>query len=580
MNRRVMVSALVILACSWPVLTIRAEEPEPLMGTWKYHTLAHDTPEEPLPSKEELLRIVPPLRRVPIFNQEQRDLGVAIWWGDYSQILDSKQPPSPVDLRRASTIRTTPGEDEPLVLGLWSIDHTGSVTLKVKESLFPVTIRTVDFSPRYIPTRSSVASVKGGRVVGFATFLPESGENEISPGSNTVFWLNVEVPKATKPGRYEIKFELSLHQLKTMEVSATVEVLPFELPRADIAYGMFFRPTSQVDLRYKKPELMEAYWRDLARHGMTSVSWYAGHMSPDLVDEQCRLRPINDLDSMASIQMLAQQKEAGLIHPDIPILMLGSSLGRLGKHPESAADLQREFKKRGFPEVLSYGWDEPPVSDEARAEFEAMQPARKYMRNVAAINDYAATAYADLIDVWMVIGGRITPALQKLAEEKNAEIWTYDCYIRGHGNSTRARFYTGLYTWALDLKGNFYWCYTENFTWEGDRNSTHTLVLASDSGPVPSVQWEARREGVEDYRLLRLLESCIAAKPHHPKAIEASQWLDEIRGRVDWDLAGGMPKSVYPWDGPEIYPMCPNFKPEELPKIRTRVINFILAISS
>ena len=170
--------------------------------------------------------------------------------------------------------------------------------------------------------------------------------------------------------------------------------------------------------------------------------------------------------------------------------------------------------------------------------------------------------------------------LLKLAEEKNAEIWTYDCYIRGHGNSTRARFYTGLYTWALDLKGNFYWCYTENFTWEGDRNSTHTLVLASDSGPVPSVQWEARREGVEDYRLLRLLESYIAAKPHHPKAIEASQWLDEIRGRVDWDLAGGMPKSVYPWDGPEIYPMCPNFKPEELPKIRTRVIDFILAISS
>ena len=47
---------------------------------------------------------------------------------------------------------------------------------------------------------------------------------------------------------------------------------------------------------------------------------------------------------------------------------------------------------------------------------------------------------------------------------------------------------------------------------------------------------------------------------------------------VSWDLGAGMPKTVYPWDGPEVYPMCPDFGPAELPQIRSRVIDCIMAL--
>lgn len=565
--------AVALVACA--NLGAAAGAEEPVMGHWWYYPVAHGTPTEPVPAAQELLKVVPRLREAPEFSEEQRELGVALWWADHSQILYCEQPPSGEDLARKPEVRTPAGEDEPLVLGIWSITRTGSVSLSVKESAFPVTIRRVVFALRYLPTPYRGVKIEGGRDVGFATFMPESGMDECSPGRNVVFWINVAVPEGTKAGRYEITLELIVHQAKVADLPVMVEVLPFDLPRADIAYGMYFRgvgPSNFLKPRYTKPELMKAYWKDLARHGMTSISWYVSYTGPDIVDKDGKLRPI---DGHASVRHLLEMKEAELVHADIPIMMLSSNLASF---PKAATAVREEFAKRGLPELLAYGWDEPPVNEKARAFFETMQPVRKYMRNTTAINDYAAAAYADLIDVWVVNGGRITPEIRTLAADKGAELWTYDCSIRGRGNSTRARFYAGLYTWAFKLKGNFHWCYAEGYTWEGERNAVHVFVLPSDGGPVPSVAWEARREGVEDYRLLRLLESRIAAKPGAPAAKEAQKWLDEIRSRVNWNLIKGMPKSVYPWDGAEVYPMCPDFEPKELSEIRARVIDCILAL--
>jgi len=547
-------------------------EEEPLTGHWWYYPVAHGTPKEAIPPAEELLKVVPPLREAPEFSEEQRESGVATWWGDYSQILYAEQPPSEEDLARKGEIRTPAGEDEPLVLGIWGISHTGTLSLSVKESPFPVTIRRVEWSRRYLPIPYHGVRVEGGRVVGFASYMPERGTDDVRTGENVVYWINVAVPADAKPGRHEIKLQLIVHQVKVVMLSAWVEVLPFKAPRADIAYGMYFRPLAQLKARYLTPELMKAYWRDMARHGMTSTATYMYTRSGDLIDKEGRPKA---LDGHEAVMRLEDMKKAGMIWPDIPIMFLSSNLVSF---PEGCKAIRDAFKERGLPELLLYGWDEPPVNEKARASFEAMGPARKYMRNTTAISDYAATAYADLIDVWTVNGGRVTPELQALAKEKGAEVWTYDCSHRGRGNSTRARFYAGLYTWALGLAGNFHWCYTEGYGWEGDHYATFNFVLPSDGGPVPSPAWEARREGVEDYRLLRLLESRIAAKAGDPEAKKGQAWLEEIRSRVNWNLIEGMPKSLYPWDGAEVYPMCPDFEPRELGEVREQVIEHILAL--
>jgi len=532
---------------------------------WSYPPHPMTRPLRPRPSDEEFLKIVPPLRPVPQFTAEQKQRGMALWWADYSQLLFSEQPPSADDLARPAVAKTPPGEDEPLVLGLWGIEDVGLVTLRVRESPFPVTIRRVEFAPRYVPTRYQGSDIKGGRVVGFATYLPENGTGEVKQGANTVFWINVQVPAGTEAGTYRLAFELTVHQRQeVLEIPATVEVLDFSIPRADIAYGMYFRPTAQVDPRYRTPQLMHAYWQDMARHGMTSATLY-NYQKP-LFAESGALQ----LDDNPDIQRVKDMMADGLLTGDIPIMLLS-----WGFSEQQAQVLRDELKKRGLPEFLLYTWDEPPLSKKVRDQLARQQPFRQYMRLVTALNDAAAIAYADLLDVWVVHSGLISPQIQALARDYGAELWTYNCTARGTGNSSFNRFYAGLYTWALELKGNFIWCYHEHYSWEGDRNAIHCWVLPSDSGPVPSVAWEARREGVEDYRLLKYLESLVAANPERAEAQEAQQWLDQIRGRVDWYLTRKMPPHIYPWDGPELYPMCPDFEPSELAAVRAQLVEYI-----
>ena len=477
-----------------------------------------------------------------------------------------EQPPSQADLERPALVRTPAGEDEPLLLGVWGITRTGPVSLSVKEAPFPVTIRHIEFEPHYVPPPYEGRIIKGGRIVGFATYLPEQGIAYVRKGKRSVFWINVEVPKGTEPGEYKLVFKLIVHQKKVLDLEATVQVLDFELPRADIAYGMYFRPTDgrRFQARYRTPELFQAYWRDMARHGMTSVTIYnyAGRIHDDAGNPK--------LDGNTDIQMLKDMMAADLVSGDIPVMWLGSI------DLEAAEAIRDEFQRRGWPELLLYAWDEPPVSDRARAAFEEMRPIREILRNVTAISGEASEAYADLLDVHVVHAGVISPELQKLLADAGAEVWTYSCSFRARGNAPTQRFYAGLYTWALRLKGNFLWCYTEKYSWEGERYANYCYVLPSDGGVlVPAIAWEARREGVEDYRTLRCLESLIAAEPARAEAKEAAAWLEKTRGRVDWYLARNLPPASYPWDGIELQPMCGDFEPAELAQVRGRAVEYI-----
>jgi len=547
---------------------------------WRQYPVPHGTPETKRPPDEEFLKLVPPLRQAPAFDEESRKRGVAIWWADYGQLLFSEQPPADEDLARRPVIRTPAGEDEPLVLALWGLKDVGEATLRANAPVFPVAIRTVEFEPRNIPSDYFDYHIEGGRVVGIPTYLPERSSVQIKAGENVAFWMTVSVPGDARPGTYEIPLRLILKDAKkVVTLPVTIEVLPFALPRAKVAYGMYFRPSAKTlkNPRDRTPEMMRLYWRDLARHGMTSATLYN---YTRLHDDAGNVK----LDGVPILEHFKDMIEEGLVTADVPVMFLDGGGIQLG-HPKADAILSaftQEIKERGWPEFLYYGPDEPGVNEQSLANFKALQPARKHMRIVTAISDHATSAYADLLDVYVINVGRTSPAIQKLAADKGVDLWNYTCHNRGRGNAPFQRFYAGVYTWALRLKGNFIWAYTENYTREGGQylpwSPLYCYVVPSDEGLIPSVAWEVRREGVEDHRILTLLEVSIARRPEGDTARQAQAWLERIRGRVDWYVARDMPPSLYPWDGPEIYPLCPNFEPAEFSKIRAKAIDYILQL--
>ena len=546
---------------------------------WRQYPVPHGTPETQRPPDEAFLKLIPDLKQLGAVRDEDRTRGLVIWWPDYGQNVYSEQPPAQADMAREPALRTPPGEEEPVLLALWGLRDVGEAELQMERSVLPVTVRVLEFEPRPVPGDYFDEHVDGGRVVGFPTYLPEGSRVEVDAGRNAVFWLTVAVPADAAPGRYEIPLRLRLPAGPAIRLPITVEVLPFALPRPSIAYGMYFRPSAKTlkNPRDRTPERRRYYWRDMARHGMTSATLYN---YTRLHDAEGALK----LDGVPIFEDFQDMFEAGLVTADVPVMFLDGG-GIDLKHPRASeilAAFKAEIARRGWPEFLYYGPDEPAVNEQSLANFRALQSARKHFRIITAISDHAAAAYADLLDVYVVNLGRTSPEIQALVPAKGVELWNYTCHNRGRGNAPMQRHYAGLYTWALRLTGNFIWAYTENYTREKGQylpwSPIYCYVVPSDEGVVPSVAWELRREGVEDYRLLTLLETMADRNPERATARRARAWLAEIRQRVDWYVSRDMPPSLYPWDGPELHPLCPDFAPSESSEIRRRALDFVLQL--
>ena len=531
----------VAIAISVVVVGACAGGEEERVMEWRQYPVPYGTPDTKRPPDEEFLKLVPPLKELGAVSDEAKKLGVAVWWADYGQTLFSEQPPTDEDLARKSVIRTPAGEDEAVVLAMWGLKDVGEVTLRAwtgippNAPVFPVTVRVMEHQPRKIPGDYFGYHIEGGRVVGLPAYLPEQSSVEVKSGENAVFWVTVSVPPDAAAGTYEIPLRLILKNArKAVTLPVTVEVLPFALPRAKIAYGMYFYSEMLKNPRDRTPEMLRLYCRDLARHGMTSFT-LANYTR--LHDADGNLK----LDGVPALEWLAQMIEDGLVTKDVPIMFLDGGGIQLGNPhaPEILAAFKKEIEKRGWPEFLYYGPDEPAVNEKSLATFRGLEPVRKQFRIVTAISEHAASTYADFLDVWEVNAGTTTPELQELAAKKGAELWNYTCHNRGQGEAPFNRFYAGIYTWALRLKGNFIWAYTGNYTREHGQylpwSPIYCYVVPSDDvGLVPSVAWEARREGVEDYRLLTLLKQQGKADELEDilEAHRAKMPLSELRARA------------------------------------------------
>jgi len=107
---------------------------------------------------------------------------------------------------------------------------------------------------------------------------------------------------------------------------------------------------------------------------------------------------------------------------------------------------------------------------------------------------------------------------------------------------------------------NYIWAYYDK------RIHSHVWWRIDETEPMPMLAWEARREGIDDYRYLQMLDDCISANTGDPVAVEAGTWLEALRTRI----IGAIPNQVEsgkPLDA------------EEFDNIRARVAGYIRKLS-
>ncbi len=520
--------------------------------------------EEPTP--KELLSLVPPMVKAPASTQQERERGFLTWWPDYTETFFGEVPPAQ---RGAPWCEMPLGEYEPLLVGLWGLS-AGDVTLSVSSPI-PCTVRAVHWISRYVPGGGhGLDAPPGGREVSAPRWLPLQRTVTLRPKHNEVFWLTFQ---GTVPGVHTITLTLTNRKTgATQRETVQVKVHDWRLPPADIPFGLYapvtdnYFPAEQVT-----PTQTEKYWRDMAEHGQTSICYY---------DEWANLEERLTADgtfypNARSIAELDKMLEVGLLHPDIPLILMNGSATRV------AEQVKQLFAEHKWPEPIVYSVDEPTFNAQEYRSFLADQPGRQFVRIASSMhNELMGMCYGPLVDVWIVARGLVGESaggggteLRQWAVLNKAEVWTYDCWQHPLPCAVDSQYYAGLYTWALGLGGNFVWAYRHMGTpaWNTTAQNAGiawSQVAWSPTGLIPGTNWEGRREGVEDYRLLCALED---KADEHP---DVAAWLARVRTKVDWFAARNSPKLSADWEK-GLWPQTGGFAPGEMRQVRREALKLL-----
>ncbi len=402
-----------------------------------------------------------------------------------------------------------------------------------------------------------------------ATYL-QRGEvvGELDGGDTVNFWLLFRADSETSPGVHQGKIRIEPDGRAATELDLAVRVRPFELAAPRAVFGMWFRE-DMLPERFGSWEIEDqdalAIYRDMAAHGQNSVTFYHAGSYAQLPPQGSRM-----VDKSLPLAV-----EAGLVSPEIPVVAVQAGITgpkySQAQMEAAVAWLETERRKRGWPEIIIMGWDEPPYP--ARGLRETYAPLRTVpIRLLTDTSVTAAYAYGDLHDVWTLQDGEVTPEMQAEARRMGAEVWTYSYRIwRQNFSPLCERYFAGLYTWAYRLGGNTLWVYS------GTGHHSHVWWEPDSNEPMSVTGWEGRREGVDDYRYLQMVEDLVTAKTPDPAAIEAGEWLEALRTRlkavVVHEVEAGKPLDIEEYDAIRataadyIEKLGPVADPEEPPAI-------------
>ena len=346
---------------------------------------------------------------------------------------------------------------------------------------------------------------------------------ELAPGSSVNFWLLLCADPETSPGLHRGRIRIKPDGLAATELDLEVRVRPFRLAAPRAVFGIWYRE-DMLPKRFGswavEDEVALGFYRDMAAHGQNSATFYHGGNFDQLPPRSSRMTE----------RSLTLAREAGLVHPEIPVIavqavMVAPDVSQT-QMEAAVAWLNTERSKRGWPEIVVFGQDEGIYpTRRLRERFLPLRPLP--MRLSSDFTHISNTyAYGDFHDVWSMSDGLATPQMHAEAKRMGAEVWTSSYRIlRGNYSPLRQRYYAGFHTWAHRLGGNFVWAYCHG-------HHSHVWWKPDGTEPMPVTGWEGRREGVDDYRYLQMVEDLVTANPKNQAFRQAGAWLEQLRARL------------------------------------------------
>ena len=447
-----------------------------------------------------------------------------------------KTTPRPNEKLTQLSVFGSPGEYEPVTFSVRSSQTRPQVRVELANGLrsdtgvipaSAVDVRVVAPMSRWLDTR---------RLQKIEYLLVKRSTVDLSADRTTRFWITVKIPDDAKPGTYSSDLVIKQDERVLAELAYEVEVLPIRLAQLhDINYFMYFRQENLPKWGQTK-EYYEKCLLDMKEHGINGITAY---VYPQGGPVMATTRPgwLSMDDTLAAIE------KTGLLGRDGKFIWLAAACyggPTLRKFTE-------EVQKRRY-EMVFYAIDEPG-SERRNKQVRAVVPRmRKACPNVSittAIGPKGIETVGDYYDTWICAISAIDDARMAEAKAKNKRLWSYECAL-APTDALTCRHYFGYLLWRTRATGAAFWAYCDGSARDRFRLSvrdwddyderhmmTHDFVWCVPEGPIPSIGWEAAREGIDDYRYVRTLELLIADAGKTGAARPAQKLLSGLRERIN-----------------------------------------------
>ena len=519
----------------------------------------------------------------PAIGKAESRRGYFVYVPHYLDVLHPNTIPRPDQLGTEMRIFATLGEFEPVTFAVYPLRDIKGATIAVSDlrsqaGVIPaerIDVRHV----RYVMTRLQHNKDYLYKVV--PDILDHFQSIDLKKRQNERFWLTVHVPEQAAPGVYAGKVVFRPADGEAAVLSLKLRVLPIKLrqnPKKlySIAY------TDPRDITHAEDNVSKAYLerrallerQDLIDHGITNH--YMG------LSRKTGIDGTPAMSYAAFGERVALYRRFGFrgpiitstsFHWDFYRKYMGRRVGRhVSEGPPHGsgffrdlqaklAEIERERKKRGWPELLYYPVDEPGVNPFSVGLLKAFKEVAG-VRTFCTLDPRASTITKILPYVDVLASSRYCwKAAAEYSKKYGTRFLCYPNFLTFHSDRTASagsRMSCGFGLWRSGYDG--FWIFKYNST-SGDPFNYLDAAYADimvrtepDGTPLPVVMWECMREGVDDERYVYTLQESIARakRSRRPALVRAAAAAEQTLKAV-YDATPAKLEYVYDglWAGPE-----------------------------
>ena len=324
---------------------------------------------------------------------------------------------------------------------------------------------------------------------------------------NKQVWITAHISREVSPGKYNGKINILTKGKKGKELKLEVEVLPIILPQPMLDYALYYegylsgQSKPQIGWRPKTEKQMSAELLDMREHGLTNATvWH--NVTPD--------ESKWDEDWKRLKRTLELRREIGWETRPLLYLDWHTAFSTdLNIYKKKVARIASIAASLGIKDTYIYGVDEKKGKDllALRSLYQAVHEAGA--KNFVAGTEDFLIFVPDLLDL-PVLNGQPNAFFMTLLNKLDIKALSYgnpqtgleepETYRRNYG----VKLFTKGFSGALDYVYQHGSCWND---FADNKYRSHTMAYPTVDRPIPTIQWEGWREGVNDVRFLTLLKN-------------------------------------------------------------------------